>query len=164
MFHLIPVVIIIALLLAYFHPGKTPPLEKTLSITRAGKYQMMLAAKLNIAQPFLEEVAQRIRPLIVGIDGFAIQYFVILDKHVVAHGNDKYLLAIGCRNQTLYFYAENPKSRPPNLYLNIIKGYSNDCSIDFPPGDSNRAILETIIAGSTIKVGVETGIEINKLV
>jgi hypothetical protein len=163
MFHLLPVVIIIVLLLAYFHPGKTPPLEKTLSITRAGKYQMVLAAKLNLAQPFLEEVAQRIRPLIVGVDGFAIQYFVVLDKQVNAHGNNKYLLAIGCRNQVVYFYAENPNSRSPNHYLNIIKGYSSDCSIDFPLGDANRDTLKAIIADATIKVAQETGIEVNKL-
>ncbi len=159
----ITAITIIMLLLAYFRPGKTPPLEKPLHIVRTGKYQMILAAKLNLAQPFLEDVAQRIRPQIVGIDGFEVQYFVVRDKQVKAHGSNEYLLAIGCRNQMLSFYAANPKSSKPNEYLELIEGYSNDFSIDFPSEDMNRQMLGAIVVNAIMAVAEDKNIDVIRL-
>jgi hypothetical protein len=159
----ITIVTISLILLAYFRPGKTPPLEKPLLIERAGKYQMLLAAKLNLAQPFLEQVAERIRPLFVGIEGSAVQYFVVRDEQARAHGTDIYLLAICCRNQMLYFYVANPKPSQPNEYLDAIKAYSINCMDGFSVSNSHREELESIIFNSTIAAAAERGIEVIQL-
>lgn len=88
---------------------------------------MELAAKLNLAQPFLENVTDRLLPLIVGVEGCAIQYFVVRDRQVKYHGRDKYLLDICSRNQMLFFCAKNPITSQPAEFLKVIKTYSNGC-------------------------------------
>jgi hypothetical protein len=160
----ITIVTITLLLLAYFRPGKTPPLENALSIERSGKYTIALAAKLNLAQPFVERVAERIRLSISGMDGGAIQYFIVRDRQVKAHGSDIYLLAIGCRNQMLYFFAANPKGLKPNEYLDAIKASSFDFLKDFPVSDSQESGLNEIIANMTLAIAKETGIEVKTLI
>jgi hypothetical protein len=160
----ITVITIAILLLAYFRPGKTPPLENPLTVERSGKYKIMLASRLNLAQPFIEAVAELMRPLIVGINGSAVQYFVVRDNQVKAHGSEIYLLAICCRNQMLYFYGANPKPNDQNEYLDAIKAYSIDCMKDFPSdSDMNREILEEIIVSSTASVANERRIDVSQL-
>jgi hypothetical protein len=105
----ITVAIITLILLAYFRPGKTPPLENPLTIERSGKYKIMLLPRLNLAQPFIEDVAEVIRPLIVGINGSATQYFVVRDSQVKAHGRDIYLLAIFARIRFFIFMGRTPR-------------------------------------------------------
>lgn len=160
----ITVITIAIFLLAYFRPGKTPPLENPLIIERSGKYKISLAPKLNLAQPFIEVVAELMRPLIVGLNGCAVQYFVVRDNQVKAHGSEIYLLAICCRNQMLYFYGANPKPNNQNGYLDEIKAYSTDCMKDLPSDlDMNREILKEIIVSSTVAVANERKIEISQL-
>ena len=160
----ITVITIAILLLAYFRPGKTPPLENPLIIERADKYKITLAPRLNLAQPFIEVVAELMRPLIVGVNGSAVQYFVVRDTQVKAHGSDIYLLAICCRNQMIYFYAANPKLNSQNEYLDVIKADSIDCMEDFPTNsDLNRAMLEEIIASSIVAVAKERKVAVSQL-
>ena len=108
MIETISVITITFLLLAYFWPGKTPPHENPLTIERSGKYKITLAPRLNLAQPYIESLAEHILSLIEGINGSAIEYFVIRDNQVKAHGSEIYLLAICCINQMMYFYGANP--------------------------------------------------------
>ena len=54
------IVTLAILFLIFFRPGKTPPLENPLVIERPGQYHMTLAPQLNLAQPFIEEVASRL--------------------------------------------------------------------------------------------------------
>jgi len=160
----ITVITITLLLLAYFRPGKTPPLENQLTIDRSGKYKITLAPKLNLAQPFIEKIAEFMRPLMVGINGSAIQYYVVRDNQVTEHGSDIYLLAICCRNQMIYFYAANPKPNSYGEYLYVIKAYSIDCMHDFPSdSDLNRGMLEEIIASSIVAVAKESRIDVSQL-
>jgi hypothetical protein len=159
----ITVAIITLILLAYFRPGKTPPLENPLTIERSGKYKIMLLPRLNLAQPFIEDVAEVIRPLIVGINGSATQYFVVRDSQVKAHGRDIYLLAICCQNQILYFYGANPKANTPDEYLDVIKAYSIDGTKDYPDSDLNKEMLEEIIVSSIVAVAKKRRIEVSQL-
>jgi len=154
---------IVLILLAYFRPGTTPPLENPLTIERSGKYKITLSHRLNLAQPFIEEVAELIRPLLVGINGSAINFFVVRDIQVKAHGSDIYLLAICCHNQMIYFYAANPKPDFSTEYLDMIKVYSLDCIKDYSDSDLNREILEEIIISSTVAAAKVRRIEVSLL-
>jgi hypothetical protein len=159
----ITIVTITILLLAYFRPGKTPPLENPLSIVRAGKYEIKLEAKLNFAQPFLESLAERIRPLIENLDGSAVQYFVVQDKQVKAHGSDRYLLAVCCRDHMIYFYGANPKPSSPSEYLDVIKAYSIDSIRDFSSTSYNKGTIEQIIHDAVWLVAKNRNVVVAKL-
>jgi len=159
----ITIVTITILLLAYFRPGKTPPLENPLSIVRPGKYEIKLEVKLNLAQPFLESVANRLRPLIENLNGNAVQYFVIQDKQVKAHGSDKYLLAVCCRDHMIYFYGANPNLSLPNEYLDVIKAYSVDFIKDYSKASSNRETIEQIIHDAIWFVANKRNVVVAKL-
>lgn len=54
------IIILSVLFLAFFLPGKTPPLNNPLVIEHPGQYHMTLAPQLNLAQPFIEEVVKLI--------------------------------------------------------------------------------------------------------
>jgi hypothetical protein len=47
------------LFLIYFRPGKTPLLDNPLVINRTGRYQATLAPQTNLAQPFIETIAEQ---------------------------------------------------------------------------------------------------------
>ena len=159
----ITIVTISLLLLAYFRPGKTPPLENPLIINRAGKYQITLAPKLNLAQPFIEAVAKEINIAFPATESKAIQFFVVRDRQARSHGSDIYLLSICYRNNMLYFYAENPQPNTPNEYLDVIKAYSVDCMEGFPATDEHTKAIESAITLATQAVAKERGIEVNLL-
>lgn len=121
------------LFLVYFRPGKTPPLENQLVIERPGKYKIILAPRLNLAQPFIEAVIDRLVTLNVSTQhSSAIQYFAVSDKQVATNNGDAYLLAIIVREGMLYFLAEQPLSGNPGNYLETIRTFANDLLVDFP--------------------------------
>ncbi|MGC2165377.1 MAG: hypothetical protein WA632_05125 [Gallionella sp.] len=96
------------LYLVFFRPGKTPPLSNPLVIERPGKYHVTLAPQLNLAQPFVEAVAQRLLEASQRIGNCRTQFFEVRDKQAVSHGHDVYLLAITQREGMLYFQATAP--------------------------------------------------------
>ena len=159
----IAIVTITIIFLAYFRPGKTPPLENPLSIVRTGKYEIKLEANLNLAQPFLESLAERIRPLIENLDGSAVQYFVVQDKQVKAHGSDSYLLAVCCRDHMIYFYGANPKPSSPAEYLDVIKAYSVDSIRDFSSASYTKGTIEQIIHDAVWLVAKNRNVVVAKL-
>lgn len=149
--------------LIFFRPGKTPPLENRLLINRPGKYRITLAPKLNLAQPFIQAVAEH---LYVDKDAAlrsAVLFFVVHDKRVAAHGFTTYLLAVSYRNGVLDFHAEYP-SKNPNDNLDVIKAFAIDMSLNLPERDESRDILENEIASALQFVALAQGVSVSLLV
>ncbi len=152
------------LFLVYFRPGKTPPLENQLVIERPGKYKIILAPRLNLAQPFIEAIIDRLDKLNVSTKhGCAIQCFAVSDKQVAASHGDVYLLAVIVREGMLYFLAEQPFSDNPGNYLETIKTYANDFLVDFPVSDERSKTLGENIAILIHEVSQERDIAIDLL-
>lgn len=96
------------LLLIYFRPGKTPPLDNLLLIERPGQYCITLAPRLNLAQPFIEAIAKELATAVDSALHSNTECFVVCDKQVAAHGYKHYLLAITQRNGMLFFQGISP--------------------------------------------------------
>jgi len=132
------------LYLIFFRPGKTPPLSNPLVINRPGKYHITLAPHLNLAQPFIEAVAQKLMESSKHDDDSNTQYFKATDKHVTSHGHDTYLLAITKRDGILLFQAAAPESNADDLHtiskfaLNVLDGFPNK-------GETNTGVSQDIV-------------------
>lgn len=150
------IVTLCILYLIFFRPGKTPPLENPLVIERAGQYHMTLAAQLNLAQPFVEEVAKKIG---TGPD-CETKFFEVRDKHVTAHGFDFYLLAVSRRHGMLFFQAARPVSKGAN-HLEAIREFSRNAMARFPEEGAQQPCEE--IVSSVNEAAEARGIEIRVL-
>lgn len=107
------------LLLIYFRPGKTPKLDSPLVINRTGHYQATLAPQLNLAQPFIEDIAEQLKPDIDGNKGSTTQIFEVYDKQVTSHGQKFYRLAISQREGMLYFDVSCAQSHIQSEYNSL---------------------------------------------
>ena len=123
------IVTLCILFLIFFRPGKTPPLENPLVIERPGQYHMTLAPQLNLAQPFVEDLAGRLGSL-ASMDCDTV-YLEVKDRQVTAHGFDFYLLAITRRNGMLLFQAARPASQSGNQ-LEVISEFAKGVLKRFP--------------------------------
>ena len=101
------------LYLIYFRPGKTPPLDNPLIIERPGHYHATLAPQLNLAQPFIEDIAKQLGSGHAVQPDDSIQVFEVYDAQVTAYGGKFYLLTISQRAGLLYFQATHPTSPTP---------------------------------------------------
>ncbi len=104
---------IIALLI--FRPGRTPPLENPLTINRIGQFHAVLAPRINLAQPLLEEISRGITGELRQGGNTPPLYFKVTDREVKAHGQDHYLLAATLRDGVLYFQAAAPDKERRDL-------------------------------------------------
>ena len=140
------ITVICILLLLYFRPGKTPPLDNPLVIERAGQYHVTLAAQLNLAQPLIEAIAGKLQADNTAKSNDIPQYFEVRDKHAKAHGADYYLLAITPRNGMLYFQAISPQLQNQGSNLGTIRAFSESVLARFPPaGAHNSASTDRIL-------------------
>jgi hypothetical protein len=105
MIETVTIITVCLLLLNYFRPGKTPKLENPLVIERTGLYRISMAPQLNLAQPFIEEIAKRMRDANMMPTGETACVFEVRDKHVVPKGLDCYVLTIKQQNGLLCFEA-----------------------------------------------------------
>ncbi len=152
------IVTLCILYLIFFRPGKTPPLENPLVIERAGQYHMTLAPQLNLAQPFVEDVAGRLDSL-ASSDCDTV-YFEVRDKQVTAHGFDFYLLAVSRRHGMLFFQAARPVSKDAN-HLEAIREFSRNAMARFPEEGVQQPCEE--IVSSVNEAAQVRGIEIRVL-
>lgn len=88
--------------------GKLQPSEKQLFIERAGQYRMVLAPGLNLAQPFIEQLAKQIAAQ-EHADGWSCR-FEIRDRQVATAKQPAYLLEVSKSDGTLQFEAKYPQS------------------------------------------------------
>ena len=130
------------LYLIFFRSGKTPPLENPLVIERPGQYHMTLAPQLNLAQPFIEELARRIGPSDEA--SCETKYFEVRDKQVTSHGFEFYLLAITRRRGMLFFQAARPLTKDQTGQLHTISEFARSVLARFPDGDEH-VLCEEIV-------------------
>lgn len=84
---------------------KRVALENPLILNRTGQYHATLAPRLNIAQTFIETIAQQLSdPPGRGQDSVT-QCFEVSDPEAASLGQARYLLAITMRHGLLYFQA-----------------------------------------------------------
>jgi len=86
----ITLTILSILVISIMRPGKTPPLENPLTIERPGRYQIKLAPQLNLAQPFIEVIAEHLLARTLTPPENSVWQFEITDKNVAAHGYQHY--------------------------------------------------------------------------
>ncbi len=140
----ITIITLCILYLAFFRPGKTPPLNNPLVIDRPGKYHVTLAPNINLAQPFVEAIAKELTSFGSRVGDSNTLFFDVLDKHVKAHGHDNYLLAITQRNGILLFQATSPEG-DLGPYQTIYE-FAQDVLKRFPlAGEPDAAITKQII-------------------
>ena len=95
--------ILMILILVVIGRGKMLPSEKHLIIERHGKYRMDLAPGLNLAQPFIEAIAQQI-PVGNSTDNLTLR-FEVRDKNISSRKQPFYLLSVSLQNGHLSFEA-----------------------------------------------------------
>ena len=152
------------LYLIFFRPGKTPPLENPLVIERAGQYHMTLAPQLNLAQPYVEEIARQL-----GVSGEASQssatlFLAVHDKQVTAHGYDFYLLAATRRNGMLYFQAARPTPEDVGSQLRTISEFADKVLSRFPDTGEHDTSLDEGLFNAAQQAAQLRGIGIERLV
>jgi hypothetical protein len=103
------------LALIIFRPGKTEPLDNPLVINRIGQFHAVLAPKINLAQPFLENVSRHLGEQERQSGNTQPLYLKVSDREVKAHGQDFYLLAATLRDGVLYFQATAPDNNRSDL-------------------------------------------------
>ncbi len=108
MIETVTIITLCFLYLIFFRPGKTPKLENPLVIERTGLYRITMAPQLNLAQPFIEAIATRMRDGSVMPTGEVASVFAVRDKQVVPTGADYYVLTIILSNGMLCFEAASP--------------------------------------------------------
>lgn len=163
MIETITLITICMIYLIFFRPGKTPPLENPLVIERAGKYHITLAPKLNLAQPFIEEIARQVNAVGIATGSSTTLCFTVRDKQVTAHGYDLYLLAATQRNGMLYFQTASPSSNDPAGQVSVIREFADKVLARFPDeGEHDTAADEALVAAAQQAAQLR-GVEIKRL-
>lgn len=135
------------LYLVFFRPGKTPPLKKSLVIDRPGKYHVTLSPHLNLAQPFVEAIAQQLLDASPRSGDSNTQFFTVTDKGVTSHGHETYLLAVTQLDGILFFQATAPVADINSMQ--IISEFSHSVLARFPPSaEPDAAIADEINAAA----------------
>jgi hypothetical protein len=144
MIETLTIITLCVLYLVFFRPGKTPSLKNPLVIDRPGKYHVTLAPHLNLAQPFVEAIAQRLMESSERSGDSGTLFFKVTDKHVTFHGHDIYLLAVTQRDGILIFQAAAPEG--DSDHLQTISEFAQSVLARFPlTGEPNVTIDQEIV-------------------
>jgi len=158
MIETLTIITLCILYLVFFRPGKTPPLKNPLVIDRPGKYHVTLAPHLNLAQPFVEAIAQNFLESSDRSGDSNTLYFEAKDKQAKAHGHDSYLLAITQRDGILLFQASAPEGNTD--HHKTIREFSSRVLEKFPPTGEPELALDQMIISATQQVASTKRIEI----
>ncbi len=101
---------IITLIILTIRRAKPAILDNPVTMHRPGKYHITLAAQLNRAQPFIENVAKHSDEIAHTGTDTAVQYFYVHDEKIHDSGEKSYLLAVATRGGMAYFQAIKPQS------------------------------------------------------
>lgn len=107
--------ILLIVILIIIGKGKILPSEKPVIIERKGQYKMHLAPGLNLAQPFIEAIANK-APLreITNQNGLIFR-FTVRDKNIATRKQPFYLLEVSLLNGCLCFDARPAQQEPAPL-------------------------------------------------
>lgn len=104
--------ILIIVILAVIGRGKILPSEKPLIIERKGQYKMHLAPGLNLAQPFIEAIANQVPLREYTNLNRLILCFEVRDKNITSRKQPFYLLNVSLQNGYLSFNASHVPQEP----------------------------------------------------
>lgn len=161
MIETLTIITLCVLYLVFFRPGKTPPLSKSLVIDRPGKYHVTLAPHLNLAQPFVEAIAQQLIESSERSGDSGTLFFKITDKHVTSHGHDTYLLAITQRDGILIFQAAAPEGDTD--HLQTISEFAHSVLARFPLTGEPDATIDQKIVSATQQIASAKQIQIAQI-
>jgi len=161
MIETITLITLCILYLVFFRPGKTPPLNNPLVINRPGKYHVTLAPHLNLAQPYVEAIAQHMMASSERSGDSDTQFFKVTDKHVTSHGHDTYLLAITQRNGLLIFQAVAPSGDSDPIQT--ISEFAQNVLVKFPLTGEPDTTINQEIACAAQQIANSKRIEITQL-
>ena len=133
MIEFITLTILSILVISIMRPGKTPPLENPLTIERPGRYRIKLAPHLNLAQPFIEAIADRLLALALMPSENLVWQFEITDKNVAAHGHQHYFLKVNRRAGLWEFEALAPTTESAENSQSVTGASKEDeiCAVVF---------------------------------
>lgn len=132
------------ILLIIFRPGTPPPLENPLTINRLGQFHAVLAPRINLAQPLLENISRRFTDEQRQNGNTPTLYFKVQDKEVKSHGDKFYLLAATLRDGMLYFQAAGPEKDKSDL--EVIQAFS---SAELAKHEETRPKAESAVSALT---------------
>lgn len=110
MIETLTLITISVLLLIYFRPGKTEPLDNPLTINRVGQFNARLAPRLNLAQAFLVSISSYLTAHDRLDDSPQTLCFEVLDPEISSTVSGVYLLAVTLHSGVLYFHATWPQA------------------------------------------------------
>ncbi len=163
MIELTLVTMVLLIVVFVIKPGRTPPLQNPLIIDRTGKYHITLAPQLNLAQPFIEDIAKQLNKIDNMPLNSSTHYFEVRDSDVKAHGKNYYFLAVTQRNGKLYFQAISSHAGFPQDRLNELKEFANAVLINLPANGEYSEELNQLIISATLDAAQTRGINISTL-
>ena len=92
--------------------GKILPSEKAIVIDRQGQYKMNLAPGLNLAQPFIEAIANQVPLREDTNQNGLLLCFEVRDKNIASRKQPFYLLKVSLQNGYLSFDARPAPHEP----------------------------------------------------
>ena len=139
---------VIALII--FRNGRPQPLDNPLTINRIGQFHAVLAPKINLAQPLLENASHRVSDDLRK-QNTAPLYFKVDDKEVKSRTLPFYLLAATLRDGVLYFQAAAPNAEQREI--ETIRAFSEAELAKHPEAgttadDARTSLAEAITAAA----------------
>ncbi len=139
---------VIALII--FRNGRPQPLDNPLTINRIGQFHAVLAPKINLAQPLLENASHRVSEDLRK-QNTAPLYFKVDDKEVKSRTLPFYLLAATLRDGVLYFQAAAPNAEQREI--ETIRAFSEAELAKHPEAgttadDARTSLAEAITAAA----------------
>lgn len=148
------IVTITVTLLLIFRNGRPQPLENPLTINRVGQFHAVLAPKINLAQPLLENASRQVSEDL-RTQNTAPLYFKVEDKEVKSRTLPFYLLAATMRDGVLYFQAAAPNAEQGEI--ETIRAFSEAELSKHPeagaPADDARTSLAEVIMAAGAQRG-----------
>lgn len=124
---------------------------------------MTLAPQLNLAQPFIEAIAEQLRTSNDAKVNNSTHLFEVRDKRVTSHGYDYYLLAVTGRGGLLYFQAAPPLTEHQGKHSGDIRKFLHEWVSGLPQSSIAENSPDEHRVETVLKVAAEHGINIRLL-
>jgi len=133
------------LYLAFFRPGKIPPLDNPLVIERPGQYKIRLAPKLNLVLPFVESIAGRIAPTDEMKNCQSVKFFAVRDQQIAENQNAVYFLVLTFQHGMLDIQGVRPSQAMKSSCVDWIIQLTEDTIIKLPIESKYSGLLDSHI-------------------
>jgi hypothetical protein len=140
---------------------RVKPSEQPLVINRVGQFHAVLAAKLNLAQPLLEQISSELDIQARQSGNSNSLYLSLRDKDVRAHGKDYFLLATTLRDGVLYFQACAPQEGQSDL--EVLRQFAEAELNRHPETGAQSSAAEAALLQAIRAVTEERGVQFTQL-